>query len=172
MSMSRGYRLPVKVVQQQRPFGVAIFSGLGIIGGLLLSAATLIGMWSLMRISVTPSLQLAVLVLILVAALVVLRINWGFWELLKWAWWSNLLLTLLSIAGAAYALRYAPGVGEAISRLRPEFTVAAVSTVVRGALIVNLVLDLIVLVYLLNIRAVFGVGVKDERPLWEKVHRH
>jgi hypothetical protein len=172
MSVSRGYRLPVKVVQQQRPFGVAIFAGLGILGSLLLSVAALLGLWGLMRISVTPSPQLAVLALILVVAIVVLWINWGFWELLHWAWWANLLLTLLSIATAAFAMRYAPGVGEAIIRLRPEFTVGAVSTVVRGALIGNLVLDLIVLVYLLSVHAVFGVGVKDERPLWEKVHRH
>jgi len=172
MSMSRGYRLPVQMVKQQRPFGVAIFAGLGILGSLLLSVAALLGLWSLMRISVAPSPQLAVLALILVVAIVVLWMNWGFWEMLKWAWWANLLLTLLSVVGAAFALRYAPGVGEAISRLRPEFTVGAVSTVVRGALLGNLALDLIVLVYLFSARAVFGVGVKDERPLWEKVHRH
>jgi hypothetical protein len=172
MSMSRGYRLPVKVVQQQRPFGVAIFAGLGILGSLLLSVAALLGLWGLMRISVAPSPQFAALVLILMVALVVLRINWGFWELLKWAWWANLFLTLLSMAAAVFVLRYAPGVGDAISRLRPEITANLVSSVVRGALLGNLALDLIVLVYLVGVHTVFGVGVKDERPLWEKVQRH
>jgi hypothetical protein len=172
MSMSRGYRLPVKVVQQPRPFGVAILAGLGIIGSLLLSAAALIGIWSLMQISVAPSLQLAVLGLILVVALVVLRINWGFWELLKWAWWANLCLTLLNMAAVVFVLRYVPGIGEAVSRLRPELNTNLVSSVVRGALLGNLALDLIVLVYLVGLHTVFGVGVKDERPLWEKVHRH
>jgi hypothetical protein len=172
MSMSRGYRLPVKVVQQQRPFGVAVVAGLGIIASLLLCVAALIGIWSLTRISVTPSPQLAGLGLVLLAAIVALWINWGFWELLKWAWWANLLLTLLSGAAAMLALRYVPGVGEAISRLRPELAANVVSTVVQGALLGNLGLDLFVLVYLANVRAAFGVGVKDERPLWEKAHRH
>jgi len=172
MSMSRGYRLPVKVVQQQRPFGVALFAGLGIIGGLLLTVAAAAGIWALMRISVRPSLQLAGLGLILVVGLMVLRTNWGLWELLKWAWWANLLLTLLSGAAAALALRYAPQAGEVIHLLRPDLTANAVATVVRGALLGNLALDLIVLVYLFNAHAAFGVGVKDERPLWEKVQRH
>lgn len=172
MSMSRGYRLAVKVVRPQRPFGVAVFAGLGVVGGLILSVATVVGIWGLMRISVAPSRQLAALGLILVVALVVLWINWGFWEMIKWAWWANLLLTLLSIAATAFALRYAPVAGEAINRLRPEFAVAAVSTVLRGALLGSVALDLVVLVYLFSVRAVFGVGVKDERPLWEKVHRH
>jgi len=170
--MSRGYRLPVKVVRQQRPFGVAVFAGLGVIGGLLLSVAALLGIWGLMRISVAPSPQLAALGLISVVALVVLWINWGFWEVIKWAWWANLLLTLLSIAATAFALRYAPIAGEAINRLRPEFAVPTVSIVLRSALIGGLALDLVVLVYLFGVRTVFGVGVKDERPLWEKVHRH
>jgi hypothetical protein len=169
--MSRGYRLPVKVVQQQRPFGVAVVAGLGIIGSLLLSVAAVIGIWGLMRISVSPSVQLAGLGLVLVVGLMALRINWGLWELLKWAWWANLLLTLLSGAAAVLALRYVPGVGEAINRIRPDLTAIAASTAIRGALLGNLALDLIVLVYLLNAHAVFGVGVKDERPLWEKVRR-
>src|SRR5215216_7314077 len=120
MSMSRGYRLAIKAVKQQRPFGVAVFGGLGVMGGLILSGAAVIGIWGLMRISLAPSLQLGVLGLILVVALVVLRINWGFWEMIKWTWWANLLLTLLSIAAMAFALRYVPMAAEFINRLRPE----------------------------------------------------
>jgi len=170
--MSRGYRLPVKVVKQQRPFGVGVFAGLGMIGGLILGVAAVIGIWSLMRISVAPSRELAVLGLMLVVALVVLRINWGFWEMIKWTWWANLLLTLLSIAAMAFALRYVPMAAEFINRLHPEFAVPAVSTVLRGALIGGMVLDLVVLVYLFSVRAVYGVGVKDERPLWEKIPKY
>jgi hypothetical protein len=172
MSISRGYRLPVKVVRQQRPFGVAVVAGLGIIGSMLLSVAAIIGLWGLMRISVMPSLQLAGLGLALLVAIVVLWVNWGFWELLRWAWWANLLLTLLSGTAAMLALRYVPGAGEAINRLRPDLSAQVVSSIVQGALLGNLSLDLIVLVYLVSVRTVFGVGVKDERPLWEKVHRH
>jgi len=171
MSMSRGYRLPVKVVKQQRPFGVAVLAGLGIIGGLLLSGAAVVGIWSLMHISVRPSPQLAGLGLALLVGIMALWINWGFWELLKWAWWANLLLTVLVGAAAMLALRYVPDVGKAINLLRGDLTANAVSTVVQGGLLGNLALDLIVLVYLVSVRTVFGVGVKDERPLWEKVHR-
>jgi hypothetical protein len=172
MSLSRGYRLPVKVVQPQRPFGVAVLAALGVIASVLTIAGALVGIWYLSRISVEPSLQFAGLALLLLAGLVMLRINWGFWELLKWAWWSNLALTLLGIAGAVYAMRFAPALGQALGQLRPEFTPQAITTVARGVLIGELALNLLVLVYLFTVRHAFGVGVKDERPLWEKVHRH
>lgn len=172
MSISRGYRLPVKVIQPQRPFGVAVLAALGVIASLLTIAAALFGIWYVSRISVEPSPQFGALALQLVAGIVMLRINWGFWELLKWAWWANLALTLLGIAGAMYAMRYAPTLGQALGQLRPEFTAQAITTVARGVLIGDLALNLVVLVYMFTVRAAFGIGVKDERPLWEKVRRH
>ena len=42
---------------------------------------------------------------------------------------------------------------------------------VRGALLCNLALDLLALVCAISARAACGVGMKDERPLWEKVHK-
>jgi len=172
MSMSRGYRLPVKVAPQQRPFGVAVFAALGVIAGLLTIVAALFGIWYLTRISLSPSLEFAAMLLLLFFGFVTLRINWGFWELVKWAWWANLALTLLGIAGAAYAMRFAPGLGQALGQLRPEFTAQAIATVVRGTLLGGLALNLFVLVYLFAVRSAFGIGVKDERPLWEKAQRH
>jgi hypothetical protein len=172
MSISRGYRLPVKVIQPQRPFGVAVLAALGVIASLLIIVAALFGIWFLSRISVEPSLQFAALALQLIAGLLMLRINWGFWELLRWAWWANLALTLLGIAGAVYAMRFAPTLGQALGQLRPEFTAQAIATVARGVLIGDLGLNMLVLVYLFTVRTAFGIGVKDERPLWEKAHRH
>ena len=172
MSISRGYRLPVKVIQPQRPFGVAVLAALGVIASLLVIVGALFGIWFVSRISVAPSPEFAALALQLVAGLVMLRINWGFWELLKWAWWANLALALLGIVGAVYAMRFAPALGQALGQLRPEFTAQAITTVARGVLIGGLGLNLLVLVYLFTVRAAFGVGVKDERPLWEKVQRH
>lgn len=172
MSVSRGYRLPAAVVKQRRPFGVAVFGILGMLGSVLVIGALVFGLWSLMRISVEPSPQVIGLIVLLLLAFVILRINWGFWELLRWAWWANLLLTALSIAGAVFGMRYIPALAQAIHSVRLTLAAATIETFLHSALLGLIVLDVIVALYLFAAHAAFGVGVKDERPLWEKARKH
>lgn len=172
MSMSRGYRLPVKVERPRRPFGVAALGMLGVGGSLIIIVGALFGIWNLMRISLAPSPTLAVFALVLVAALVVLWINWGLLDLLRWAWWANLLLALIGTAGAGFGMRYAPLAGKLVHELQPSASAATIEAATRGALFGMVAINLVTLLYLLSVHATFGVGVKDERPLWEKAHRH
>ena len=170
--MSRGYRLHIKAAEQQRPFGVALLATLGVLGCMLSLGALLFSLWNMTRFGIQLNQGLAVIALQLVLTLIILRINWAFWEMLKWAWWANFWLTLLSLAGSALMFGYTPLFGELASRLLPELANQPVVATLRVMLIGSLTINLLVLLYLFSVRKIFGVGVKDERPLWQKVQRH
>jgi len=169
MPSVQGYRLNQQVVKQQRPLGVAVLATIGVLGSLVALAIALVQLLPLLN--VRPNLQLAEVAGVLLLALVALWINWGFWELIRWAWWANLLLTLGSISGLITALRWAQPLVAALAKLRPTMAEGHVSTALIGGLLALLVYHLIVVMYMLTARAAFGVGVKDERPLWERVGR-
>jgi len=50
-------------------------------------------------------------------------------------------------------------------------TEGQVSAAVMGGLLALLVYQLIAVIYMLSAHAAFGVGVKDERPAWERLRR-
>jgi hypothetical protein len=169
MPSIQGYRLERQVVKQQRPFGVAVLATIGILGGLAALVISLVRLLPLL--SARPSLSLAVIGGVLALALVSLWINWGFWELIRWAWWANLLLTLIAIGGMITALRWAQPLGASLAKQIPTMTEGQVVTMVMAGLLALLVYQLVVAMYLFSARAAFGVGVKDDRPLWERVGR-
>jgi hypothetical protein len=169
MPSVQGYRLNQQVVKQQRPVGVAILATIGVLGSLVALMISLVQLLALLNIR--PNLQLAAVAGALVLALISLWINWGFWELIRWAWWANLLLALVASGGIITALRWAQPLAAALATLRPTMTEGQVFTAVMGGLLGLLVYQLVVLMYMFSVRAVFGVGVKDERPLWERVQR-
>lgn len=169
MPSVQGYRLNQQVVKQQRPFGVAVVATIGVLGSLVTLVIALVQLLALLNIR--PNLRLAEVAGVLVLALVALWINWGFWELIRWAWWANLLLALVSISGLITALRWAQPLVAALAKLRPTMTEGQVSTAVMGGLLALLVYHLIVVMYMLSAHSAFGVGVKDERPAWERVGR-
>jgi hypothetical protein len=167
-----GYKLLANSQKQHRPSGVALFAFLGVLGSLAVILLSLVQLLLFLRVSAQPSIQLAVLAGVLALALICLWINWGLWELIRWAWWANLLLTLISGGGLIAALRLVLPLGAALAKLRPDLAPAQIANTVLVAIIALLIYQLIVAIYMLSARAAFGVGVKDERPLWERVHRH
>ncbi|MEO7908673.1 MAG: hypothetical protein ABIV47_03380 [Roseiflexaceae bacterium] len=169
MPSVQGYRLNKQVVKQQRPLGLAMLAMIGMLGSLLALMIALVQLLALLN--VRPNLQLAMVAGVLVLALVYLWINWGFWELIRWAWWANMLLTLAAIGGLVMGLRWAQPLGAALAKLRPAMTEGQVLAAVMGGLLALLVYQLIVVLYMLSARAIFGVGVKDERPIWERANR-
>lgn len=171
MSSYRGLGIQVRTVRPIRPLGVTIIGAIGILGSLIGLGIAIIGVWSIMRVNVEPSRQFGLYSLGALVSLIALRINWGFWEQIKLAWWANLLLTLVGIGMSVLALRAVPDIGNLLGRVLPQ--IAASSYVVALAIaIVVFVYHLMVLLYMVVVRAAFGVGVKDERPLWEKVQRN
>src|SRR5438045_1310775 len=61
--------------------------------------------------------------------------------------------------------------GAALAKLRPTMAAGQVSAAVMAGMLALLVYQLIVVLYMLSARASFGVGVKDDRPLWERAQR-
>ena len=171
MPSVQGYRLNQQVVKQQRPLGVAVLATIGVLGSLVALVISLVQLLTLLNANARPGLQLAAIAGVLVLALISLWINWGFWELIRWAWWANLLLALITIVGMITALRWAQPLGVALAKLRPTMTEGQVFTAVMAGLLTLLVYQLIVVIYLFSARAIFGVGVKDDRPAWESAQR-
>jgi hypothetical protein len=167
----QGYRLAPRALKQQRPFGVALLATIGMLTSLVALLVSLVQMLQLLSASTRPSMQLAISAGALVLALVGLWINWGFWDMIRWAWWANLLLTLLSSGALVAALRWSQPLGAALAKMLYTMTERQVITIVMIGLLALLVYHLIALVFLLTAHAAFGVGVKDERPIWERVRR-
>jgi hypothetical protein len=167
----QGYRLAPRVIKQQRPFGVALLATIGMLTSLAALLASLVQMLQLLSASGRPSMQLALSAGALVLALIGLWINWGFWEMIRWAWWANLLLTLLSSGALVAALRWSQPFGVTLAKMLYTMTERQVIAIVMIGLLAVLVYHVIALVYMLAAHARFGVGVKDERPIWERVRR-
>ena len=168
MPTFQGYKLAPQVVKRQRPFGVALLATIGVLGSLAALLLSLVEMLSLLGASTGPSLRLAVAAGVLMLALVGLWVNWGFWELIRWAWWGNLLLTLITTGLLFAALRWAPQIGAVVAKLRPTMTERQVFSAVLVGLLGLLIYHLAAVMYMIAVRAVFGVGAKDERPIWER----
>src|SRR5262245_20310652 len=165
------YRLPPKVLKQERPRGVAVLSVLGILSSLLYSAGALsfLLMWERLHLSIAR--PTAGLIAALAVGLVTLWINWGLWEMVRWAWWMSLVLYILGAVSIAFALRYAPALVASIAKAWPELAERQLLTSTFTGLAVNLIYSLVAALYLFSVRQTFGIGLKDERPLWERVQR-
>lgn len=172
MSSYRGVTMQRRPARPPRPLGVTVFGFFGVLGSLAGVLLAVAGLWALMRVSVEPSRQFAIYSGGVIAALLALWINWGFWELLKWAWWANLLLTLCGAALCGLALRSVPALGDTLGRLLPQLAQRInPAAVVLFGLIALLAYHLIVAAYIVSAHALFGVGTPDERPIWEKMQR-
>jgi hypothetical protein len=169
MPSIQGYRLNKPVVKQQRPFGLVVLATIGMLGSLLALLIALVQLLGLLN--ARPNLQLAIVAGVLVLALICLWINWGFWDIIRWAWWANLLLTLITIGGLVAAMRWTQPIGAALAKLRPTMTEGQLSAIVMAGLLTLIIYQVIVILYIFSVRAIFGVGVKDERPIWERLNR-
>ena len=172
MPSTYGPRLQARPQRQARPAGVTILATLGVLGSLVTVMFTLIWLISLLRMSAEPSRQLAALAIALVAGLVVLWTNWGFWELIRWAWWTNMIVSLVTAVALVAGLGYVAQMVDVVGRIWRGVDAQQLSTGVLVALVVGIVYQLAAIVYMLGVHAVFKVGVKDERPLWERAHRN
>ena len=171
MPSVQGYRLNKQIVKQQRPFGVAVLAMTGMLGSLAVLVVSFIRLLPLLSASTRPGLQLATVVGVLVVTLISLWINWGFWELIRWSWWANMLLSLVSIGVLIAGLRWVQPLAAALAKLRPTMAEGQIFTTLMAGLLALLVYQLIAILYMLSVRAIFGVGVKDERPIWERANR-
>jgi hypothetical protein len=173
MRASQGYRLPAKERKKKpRPAGVAFMAILGVLGSFPTIIFSLVRIWNATRVSAQSSLTIGVLALGLLAAIVLLWINWGFWEQVRWAWWANIIVSLLAVAIFIGALRYVPELVNVVSQLWRGLDERRLTTGVMGALLGGLIYNLIGLVYMFSVHAAFEVGVKDERPIWERIPRN
>jgi hypothetical protein len=171
MASYRGLGVQVRPQRQQRPAGVALLAIVGVLGSLLGLLVALAGLWMVIRVSLAPSRQFGMYSTAAVVALIVMWINWGFWEMVKSSWWANLGLMIVGSGLSLWGLRMVPELGDLIGRLVPALS-ANRNLAAMVLLLGVLVYHLCAIVYTLMMHAAFKVGVKDERPLWEKVHRN
>jgi hypothetical protein len=171
MRTPHGYGVATRQRREPRPAGVTILATLGVLASLATILYSLVKLIGMAGGGVQPSRQLAALGIALVVALVVLWINWGFWELIRWAWWANLVTTLLAVAALIAATRYVPELADLVGRLWKSADPRQVTTAVLAAIGVGIAYMLIAAMYMIGVHALYKVGVKDDRPLWERVQR-
>lgn len=172
MRSYRPYRHANSPVKQHRPAGVALFAFVGVLVSGAVLALALLGLWTVMRETVALNRQFVVFGVAALLALLVLRVNWAFWELVKWAWLANLLVTGLNAALLVFALGRSDAAGELLGRTVPALAQRDPARIAFLAIVVMLVYHALVGLYMFTVMPDFRVGVKDERPLWEKVHRN
>jgi hypothetical protein len=171
MSYASYRRLPVKEVKPQRPRGIAVMAVLGVLGSLVSIVLVLVALLMRSRLGIGLGFQSAILAGELAFALLALWVNWGLWELIRWAWWANLLLCILALVGGAIVLRSMPALAAALAKVQPAEVAQRFTNGMSISLVASLAYHIIAIIYLLSVRAAFRIGVKDERPLWERVQR-
>lgn len=172
MRSYRPYRHANSLVKQRRPAGISLFAFLGVLVSGAVLALALLGLWTVMRETVALNRQFIAFGVAALLALLVLRVNWALWELVKWAWLANVLVTGLNAALLVFALGRSDAVGELLGRIVPALTQRDPARLAFLAMVAMLVYHALVGLYMFTVMADFKVGVKDERPLWEKVHRN
>lgn len=172
MRSYRPYRHANSPVKQHRPAGVAVFAFIGVLVSGAALALALLGLWSVMSDTAVLSRQFILFGVAALLALAVLRVNWAFWELVKWAWPANLLITALNAGLLALALGRSDTAGQLLARTVPALAQRDPARLAFIAMIIMLAYHVLVALYMFTVTADFKIGVKDERPIWEKVHRN
>ncbi len=167
--MSYAYRSSVKISQKpQRPLGVALIGSIGILAGLAWAALMLFLIWGRTGQGNPMAGQGIRLAGGLLAALIAVWIYWGLLDMLRWAWWLNVVLAALAVVALGAMFGYVPALASLLALKRPEAVIQQTTFALFAGMGVGLVFNLIALIYLLTVRKVFGIGAKDQRPLWER----
>jgi hypothetical protein len=166
--MSHGYRHPIRTTRPTRPRGLAVLTTIGILGGVAQLVAVLLIAWLRTRRGIPLGDQLAPLGLGLGLAWVIVWINWGLWDLVRWAWWAGIIFGSAAVIGCGLLFRSVPALAALLSRGLPEEVAQRLELGLTGELIFLLTFHVVAVIYLLTAHKVFGIGVKQKRPLWER----
>jgi hypothetical protein len=167
--MSYAYRSSAKISQKpQRPFGVALIGSIGILVGLAWVALMVFLIWVRRGQGIPVLGQGAGAAGGLLVALVVIWIYWGLLDMLRWAWWMNVALAALALVALVALFGYVPELAPTLAPGRSEAAIRQTTLALYAGMGVGLGFNLVALIYLVTVRKAFGVGMKDQRPLWER----
>jgi hypothetical protein len=167
--MSYAYRSSVKLNQKpQRPLGVALIGSIGVLAGLVWAVLMVYLIWGRAGQGNPMAGRGIVLAGGLLAALIVIWLYWGLLDMLRWAWWMNVALAPLAVVALGVLFGSVPELAPMFSPSRLSAAIRQTTFVLYAAMGFGLVFNLIVGVYLLTVRKAFGIGLKDQRPLWER----
>jgi hypothetical protein len=166
--MSHGYRHPIRVVAPTRPRGLALLATIGVLAGLAQLILVLLIAWIRLRRGIPLGNQLAPLGLGIGLAWVIVWLNWGLWDLVRWAWWGSVIFGSAAVIGCGLLFRSVPDLAALLSRGLPEELAQRLELGLTVELIFLLIFHVVMVIYLLMIHKVFGIGLKQKRPLWER----
>lgn len=167
--MSYAYRSSAKLSQKpRRPLGVALIGSIGVLAGLAWAALMVYLIWGRAGQGNPMAGRGIILAGGLLAALIAIWLYWGLLDMLRWAWWMNVLLAPLAVVGLGALFGSVPDLAPMLAPRRLTAVIQQTTFALYAAIGVGLVFNLIAGVYLLTVREAFGIGLKDQRPLWER----
>jgi hypothetical protein len=167
--MSYAYRPSIKMAQKpHRPLGVAVIGGIGILAGIAWAVVAMLMIWTRMGQGIPLIGQGFGLFVSLLAALLVIWLYWGLLDMLRWAWWLNVALAVVAVLSFGALFGSAPELAALLAPRRPDDVVQQITLALSASIAAGLIFNLIAVFYLVSVRKAFGIGVKDQRPLWER----
>jgi hypothetical protein len=167
--MSYAYRYSVKAaVQPKRPHGVAVLAVLGILVGIAEIVLVLSLAWFRLRQGLPPASQLAALGIGLGLGWLIIRINWGLLDLMRWAWWMSMILGTAAAMAFALMLRPTPALASFLPHSLPDAIAQRLAAGPTVVVAIILICNVAAMIYLLSARKAFGIGTQDRRPPWEQ----
>lgn len=166
--MSRtGIRVVSSSMRVQRPVGVAILAGSGVVSGIALAllAVALIAYKAALGISL--AMQIIEIAFAIIVPFTIVWFFWGLWEVMQSAWWSHVIGGPLAAAGLGAAFVWRSSIIGLLVRGLPVAVHQWVETGFVWSVWIILILELLTVMYLLTAWKTFGIGAS--KPLWERL---
>lgn len=165
--MSRaGIRVVQSSVRAQRPVGVAILAGAGVVVGIVLALLSVALIAYKAALGVPLAMQFIDIALAIVVPFSIVWFFWGVWDVIPSAWWSHVIVGPLVVAGLGAGLVWHDSIIDLLVRSLPVAIHHWVEAGFVWSVWVLLILELVTIIYLLTVRKAFGVGTP--KPLWER----
>lgn len=162
----RGYRTAAKPEEINRPALVALGAVAGILASLALFALTVTLLYLRTSRGLSLTDQLLDMGVTVVAALFLLWIYWGTWDMLPSAWWTHMTLGPVLVIGMLLLIGFAPEAAKIVAHDMLRSEIAQAEMVIRFAAIGLAVIEGVTILAVLGSRKAFKIG--EKKPLWER----
>jgi hypothetical protein len=150
----------------QRPVGVAILAGAGVVLGVILALLAMALIAYKAALGVALAMQFIDIALAIVVPFSIVWFFWGLWDVVRSAWWSHVIGGPLAIAGLGAVFLGRSSVIELLVQDLPVAVHQWVETGFVWSVWMLLILELVTVIYLLTVWKTFGIGAP--KPLWER----
>jgi hypothetical protein len=150
----------------QRPVGVAILAGMGVVVGVVLALLSVALIAYKAALGVPLAMQIIDIAFAIVVPFTIVWFFWGLWEVLQSAWWSHVIGGPLAVVGLGAAFLWRSVIIGLLVRGLPIAVHQWIETGLLWSLWIILILEIVTVIYLLMVRKAFGIGAP--KPLWER----